>query len=140
MKINLIVGEKGSGKTKRLTELINQRAIYSNGSVVCIEKGDVSTFTVSHKVRLIDTDDCKIQGVNQLYGLIAGVLESNYDITDIFVDATFRIIGEKDINLLLELLKRIKENLNYDAELTFTVSCSPLLLTPDIFEKIAKVL
>ena len=55
--IKLFIGGKGSGKTKTLIELVNNATAASNGSVVCIEKGDKLTHDVTSKARLIDSDD-----------------------------------------------------------------------------------
>ena len=54
--IKLFIGSKGSGKTKTLIELTNNAAQTSNGSVVCIEKGDKLKHEITYKARLIDTD------------------------------------------------------------------------------------
>ena len=63
--IKLIVGNKGSGKTKKLIDLVNQTAETSKGNVVCIEKGDTLTFSVSHKARLIDIEAYGVSGYGE---------------------------------------------------------------------------
>lgn len=122
MRIQLIVGSKGTGKTKRFTKMINQRTSATNGSVVCIEKGDVSRFEVTHKARLIDVDEYKIAGSDELFGMICGLTASNYDITDIFVDATFRIIGTKSQKIIRELIEHLCL-VETDVAITMTISC-----------------
>ena len=92
--IKLFIGSKGSGKTKTLIEMVNNATANSNGSVVCIEKGDKLTHDITYKARLIDTDDYAIKTADTLYGFIAGVLASNSDITDIFVDSGLKICGD----------------------------------------------
>ena len=91
--IKLIIGGKGSGKTKTLIELVNSAAESTKGSVVCIEKGDKLNLDIIHKARLIDTDFYAIRDAVALYGFIAGILASNSDITDIFVDSSLKICG-----------------------------------------------
>ena len=54
--IKLIIGRKGSGKTKKLADMVNEAAAASLGNVVCIEKGDTLTYSVTHKARLIDAE------------------------------------------------------------------------------------
>jgi ABC-type phosphate/phosphonate transport system ATPase subunit len=87
----IIIGVKGTGKTKILIDMINSALDSSKGSVVCIEKGDNLRLTVSHKCRLINSDEYLVTDAQSLYGFIAGLLASNHDITDMFIDATFRI-------------------------------------------------
>ena len=91
--IKLFIGSKGSGKTKTLIELTNNAAQTSNGSVVCIEKGDKLKHEITYKARLIDTDAYAVCDAEALYGFIAGILASNNDITDIFVDSSLKICG-----------------------------------------------
>lgn len=87
----IIIGVKGTGKTKVLIDMINAALDSSKGSVVCIEKGDNLRLQVSHKCRLINSDEYMVEDAEALYGFIAGLLASNHDITDMFIDATFRI-------------------------------------------------
>ena len=89
--IKLIVGKKGSGKTKTLIDLVNTALSTSNGSVVCIEKGNKLNFEINYKCRLIDTDEYLVTDGQSLYGFIAGILASNHDVTDIFVDSALKI-------------------------------------------------
>ena len=91
--IKLLIGAKGSGKTKTLINLTNEAAETSKGSVVCIEKGDKLKHEITYKARLIDTDYYYINDAEALFGFIAGILASNNDITDIFVDSALKICG-----------------------------------------------
>lgn len=118
--IKLFIGAKGSGKTKTLIELVNNAASTSNGSVVCIEKGDKLRFDITSKARLIDTDSYKIDDADKLMGFIAGILASNNDITDIFVDSSLKICGN-DVEAFEKLLKDV-ENIVADVNLVMTVS------------------
>ena len=118
--IKLFVGSKGSGKTKTLIELTNNAAQNSNGSVVCIEKGDKLKHEITYKARLIDTDDYEINNAVSLYGFIAGILASNSDITDLFVDGTLKICLN-DVNAFAAILPKL-EVLAKDVNLVMTVS------------------
>ena len=89
--VKLIVGVRGTGKTKTLIEMVNGAAATSKGSVICIEKGNKLNYDITHKVRLIDVDEYFIADAQALYGFIAGISASDHDITDLFIDATFKI-------------------------------------------------
>ena len=82
--IKLIVGTKGSGKTKAMIDMINDSVKTSKGNVVVVEKGMKLTYEVPNAARLIDLDEYKIAGGEMLYGFVAGLLASNYDITDLY--------------------------------------------------------
>ena len=89
--LKLMIGVKGTGTTKALIEKVNAASATSHGDVVCIEKGTKLRFDISSKVRLVDTEEYLVSDAQALYGLIAGILASNYDVTDIFVDNTLKI-------------------------------------------------
>ena len=105
--IKLFIGAKGSGKTKTLIELVNNATEASKGSVVCIEKGDKLTHDVTYKARLVDTNDYAIEDAASLYGFIAGILASNNDITDVFVDSALKICGN-DNDSFAAMLKKLE--------------------------------
>ncbi len=118
--IKLFIGAKGSGKTKTLIELCNNAATTTNGSVVCIEKGDKLRLDIIHKARLIDTDDYAIKDADALYGFIAGILASNSDITDIFVDSALKIVNN-DTDAFAAMLKKL-EAVTPEVNLVITAS------------------
>lgn len=118
--IKLFIGAKGSGKTKTLIELVNNAAISTNGSVVCIEKGDKLRLDIIHKARLIDTDTYSVCDAEALYGFIAGILASNSDITDIFVDSALKIVGNDTVAFEAMLTKLTA--ITNDVNLIMTVS------------------
>lgn len=92
--VRLIVGLKGTGKTKMLIDMVNKATVESKGSVVCIERGSKLNYDITHKARLIDTDAYMVKDGQALYGFIAGITASNHDITDIFVDSALKICGD----------------------------------------------
>ena len=112
--IKLFIGAKGSGKTKTLIELVNNATAASKGSVVCIEKGDKLTHDVTYKARLVDTNDYAIEDSASLYGFIAGILASNNDITDVFVDSALKICGNdnESFEAMLKKIEKISANVN----------------------------
>ena len=118
--IKLFIGGKGSGKTKTLIEMVNNATASSNGSVVCIEKGDKLKLDITYKARLIDTDYYAVADAEALYGFIAGILASNSDITDIFVDSALKICGND--NASFEKMLGKLENITKDVNLVMTAS------------------
>ena len=105
--ITLIVGKKGSGKTKKLIERATKAVETSNGNVSVIEKGLKLTYDLPHQARLIDTDAYNVSGAQMLFGFVSGICAGNYDVTDIFIDSTLKIIGQ-DMNVF----KTFAESLN----------------------------
>ena len=129
--IKLIIGKKGSGKTKKLVDMVNAAAEQSLGNVVCIEKGDTLTYSVTHKARRIDAESYGISGYGEYYGMVAGIKAGNNDVTHIFGDATLRI-GERDFDKLAAFLERVSAI--SDVEFIFTVSADKEELPGKIFD------
>ena len=120
--LKLIIGVKGTGKTKTLINLVNGALEVTKGDVVCIEKGTQLRYDIKPAARLVNADEYMITDAQSLYGFIAGILASNHDVTDLFVDGTLKIC-QKDYsafdNLLAEL-ETLLEKININ--LTMTVS------------------
>lgn len=110
--VTLLIGKKGSGKTKKLIELVNSALEKSNGNVVVIEKGKQMTYNIPYAARLVDSDAYDIKGAATLQGFICGICAGNYDVTDIFVDSTLKITGTGagDIEPLVAELKKLSES------------------------------
>ena len=118
--IKLFIGAKGSGKTKTLIELVNKAVETSKGNVICIEKGDKLIHDITYKARLIDTDAYAVTDAEALYGFVAGILASNSDITDIFVDGGLKIVGN-DVVAFEAMLKKLEK---ITAEVNFVMTAS----------------
>ena len=120
--LKLIIGVKGTGKTKTLINLVNGALAVTKGDVVCIEKGVNLRYDIKPTARLVDADEYMITDAQSLYGFIAGILASNHDVTDLFIDGTLKIC-RGDIpafeNLVVELEKLVSK---IDINLTMTVS------------------
>jgi hypothetical protein len=121
--IQVITGRKGSGKTKILLGMIDDAVKASTGNIICIEKCMKLTYSVNHKVRLVDAERYNINGFDMFYGFVAGVLAGNYDIQEIYIDGILRI-GGRDYDELGKMLEKIAV-LAKDVKLVFTVSAEP---------------
>ena len=89
--LKLIIGVKGTGKTKTLIGMVNEAVDTSKGAVICIEKGDKLRYDVKYQARLIDTDEYFVDDAQSLFGFVAGIFASNHDVTDLFIDSALKI-------------------------------------------------
>ena len=89
--IRIMIGRKGSGKTKTLIDLVNTTVDTTDGAVVCIEKGDKLKYDIRYQCRLIDADRYLIADGQSLFGFVAGILASNHDVGEIFIDSVLKI-------------------------------------------------
>lgn len=137
--IYLILGNKGSGKTKRLIDLVNAAVEKSNGNVVCVEKERLLTYNVNYRARLVETDHYGISGYDAFYGFLSGIIAGDHDITDVLVDATLKI-GGKDYEALACFLEKVaKLSKIAEQDFTFTISADEAELPAKIFEFCEKI-
>lgn len=92
--LKVIIGVKGTGKTKALIALVNEAVEKSHGDVVCIEKGVKLRYDIKYRARLIDTNEYFVDDAQSLYGFVAGILASNHDVTDLFIDSSLKICND----------------------------------------------
>ncbi|MFI3249775.1 MAG: hypothetical protein R3Y07_02280 [Eubacteriales bacterium] len=119
----VIMGKKGSGKTKQMIQMINAAAETENGNVVCIEYGKKLTFDVSHRIRLVESSAYPIDDYAALRGFLSGLYAGNFDITHIFVESLTKIVpGVCDANTEKFLDWTEDFGRSHDVKFTITIS------------------
>ena len=91
--IHVIMGLKGSGKTKKMIDSINAALASANGDVVCIEYGKKLTYDINYRVRLVDSKEYGINNLEMLKGFLSGLHAGNFDITNVYIDNLYKTIG-----------------------------------------------
>ncbi len=132
--IKLLIGEKGTGKTKKLINCVNAALDSSNGHVVCVEQDDLLRYQISYKVRLLAASNYKIEGYDAFYGFLSGLCAGDHDITDILIDATLKIGGRNYEELADFLVKVANLSKLTGTNFTFTISTEKANLPAKIFE------
>ena len=123
--IHVIMGLKGSGKTKKMIDSINEALASASGDVVCIEYGKKLTYDINYRVRLVDSKEYGICNLDMLKGFLSGLHAGNFDITNVYVDNLYKTIGtdratgEAFIHWCAEFAKA------NDMNITVTVSDDP---------------
>ena len=121
--LKLIMGLKGSGKTKRLVDMVREAVNEETGDVVVIEKERKLTFDIPYQARLIDAGDYDIGSFEFLKGIICGVHAGNYDITHFFIDNFYKLVNDKspeELETFLDWVNRFSEQ----EHISFVVSVS----------------
>jgi len=131
--VKLIMGLKGSGKTKQMIELVKKAVLEEHGDVICLEKGPKLTYDIPHKARLISSTQYNFGSYEFLKGFISGLNASNYDISHVFIDGLQKIVdtdNEVELETLLTWLTELskRENINF----TITYSADPALAGPGV--------
>ena len=120
--VKIIAGAKGSGKTARLVDEINQVAM-TDSNVVCVERGNRLDQLLKHSVRLINVKEYPVEGFDQLLAFIGGICSKDYDLTHIYIDSIAKVASCNDINALSEFLGKLDAFLK-DTPITATIVLS----------------
>ena len=122
--LKLIIGVKGTGKTKALINMVNSAVDTSTGDVVCIEKGVKLRYDVKHQARLIDANEYFVDDAQSLFGFVAGIFASNHDVTDLFIDSALKIC-QNDMaafDKFLDEMNALVEKLNINVVMTSSLA------------------
>ena len=133
--IRVIMGKKGSGKTKQMIEMINTAVQTEHGNVVCIEKGNKLTFDVHYQIRLVESSQYDIANYTAMKGFISGLYAGNFDITHVFIDSLTKIVGgvcDNETEKFLDWLNNFGEAHNIKFTITISDDAS---LAPDGVKK-----
>jgi len=131
--VKLIVGPKGTGKTKSLVELVKFAVEHESGSVVFLEKDKTLTYDIPYTVRLIHINDYDFGTIEFFKGFISGLHAANYDISHVFIDSLFKMFSETDMDKTAKLLDELnafgqKENISF----TITATADPMAVGDNI--------
>ena len=130
--IHVIMGLKGSGKTKKLLDSIQETVSSASGDVVCIEYGKKLTYDVNYRVRLVDSEEYGIATPDMLKGFLSGLHAGNFDITNVYIDNLYKTIGVDRAageEFILWCAEFAKTN---NMEITVTVSDDPAEASEEI--------
>ena len=121
--VKIFAGLKGSGKTKNLIEMVNAAVNTTNGNVVCIEKGVKLRYDVKYQARLINTKEYFVDDAQALFGFVAGILASNHDVTDLFIDSALKICQNDAVafDKFLDEMNTLIEKLNVNVVITSSI-------------------
>ncbi len=131
--VRVIMGKKGSGKTKQMIDLINTAIENEHGNVVCIERNRKLTYDIHYSIRLVEASDYDIGTFEFLKGVISGLYAGNYDITHIFIDSLCKVVpceGGPEVEEFLDWLNRFSEQNNI--KFTVTISDNAELATEGV--------
>ena len=120
--VQLIVGNKGKGKTRFLLEKVNNDVKEAVGSVVYLDKSPKHMYELNNKVRLIDVSDYMIENTDGFLGFVSGIISQDHDLQQMYFDSFLKIAKAeaKDMASVVEKLDKISSKFGVD----FVVSVS----------------
>lgn len=132
--VKLLIGTKGTGKTKVLLDNVNSAISSADGNVVFISSNtSQDMYNISSKARMIDTSEFDIASWDALFAFICGIISGNYDITNVFVDGTLKIVKELDgFESFLEKIEEIGKKFDVKFEMSVSIDAAS---APDYIKK-----
>lgn len=122
--VELLIGKKGTGKTKTLIEHVNNAASVAKGNVVFISKDSSrSMYDIKSKVRMVETKEFTMESYKEFLGFICGIISRDFDITNIFIDGIFKIVGTDALDGFEDFLAKL-EDLSQKLNISFNISVS----------------
>jgi hypothetical protein len=121
--VELIVGEKGKGKTREMLERANEAVKKANGSVIYLDRNNDHMFELNNSIRLINFKRYDLKSTDGFLGFVSGVLSQNKDIEYFFIDG-FTDLAKIDVSVALEDTISALEKLSEDFQVNFILSVS----------------
>lgn len=122
--VQLLIGKKGTGKTKALIESVNSAVNVAKGNVVFISNNTSrNMYDINSRVRMADTSEFDIESYSDFIGFICGIVSGNFDITNIFVDGIFKIVGTDNLEGFESFLDRL-DSMSVKFNISFVISVS----------------
>ena len=131
--VKLLMGLKGSGKTKKLVDMVCEAIENGKGDVVVIEKERKLTYDIPYQARLVDAGAYGIDTYELLKGMLCGMHAGNYDITNVFVDNFFKLTGDKSSDSLVVFVKWLEKfSENEKVDFVLSISADPSEMSDEL--------
>ena len=126
--VQIIVGVKGKGKTKRLLEMANEAVKNAKGTVVYLDKSAKHMYELSNKIRLINVNDYEIMSSDGFTGFLSGIISQDHDLETMFLDSFLKLANLEggDITPVVDTLEKIGEKYNVNFVLSVSMDAADL--------------
>ena len=131
--VKVIMGVKGTGKTKQMIDLINNAVTSEHGNVVCIERTPKLTYDIHYQIRLVDASQYELDTFESLKGFVCGLYAGNFDITHIFIDSLCKVVPSDcgpEVDKFLNWLDNFSSKNNI--KFTVTISADAALASDEV--------
>ena len=126
--VQLIVGNKGKGKTRQLLDRENSQIKEISGNIVFLDKNTKHMYELNNKVRLIDVSQCMIENSSEFTGFVSGIISQDHDLQQMYFDNFLKIacLEGQDITAIVEKLDKLSKNSDVDFVLSVSMDESEL--------------
>lgn len=134
--VQLIIGNKGKGKTKHLLDKVNNDIKNISGNIVYLDKSTRHMYDLNNKVRLIDVSRFMIENSKEFIGFVSGIISQDHDLEQMYFDSflTLASTSVSEIGPIVEKLEKISQSFGVDFILS--VSADKEELPEEVKEKV----
>ena len=134
--VQLIVGNKGKGKTKQLLDRVNSEIKEISGNIVYLDKSTKHMYELNNKVRLIDVSQYLIENSSEFVGFVCGILSQDHDLQQMYFDSFLKIshLEDQDIIATIEKLERLSKA--FDVNFILSISKDADELPAELKDKV----
>ena len=135
--VELIVGNKGKGKTKHLLDKVNKAIKSASGNIVYLDKNTDNMFELNNKIRLINVSDYLIDNPGEFIGFVSGILSQDNDLEQIYIDCFLILAGSDQPDPVFDALRKLNTlSEKFDVDFTVVISFEEKAFPDDLREKI----
>ena len=120
--VQLIVGNKGKGKTKVLLDKANSAVKTILGNICYLDKSSKHMFELNNRVRLINVNDFMIEDADEFLGFVAGIISQDHDLEQMYFDSFLDISHLKDKNIGPAIAKLQKYSDAFHVDFVLSIS------------------
>ncbi len=122
--VQLIIGEKGKGKTKYLLDKVNNEIQSASGNIVYLDKSTKHMYELNNKIRLIDVSSYMVESADEFAGFICGIISQDHDLQQMYVDSFLKIacVEDTDVEAALNKLSAVSEKFGVDFVISISVT------------------
>ena len=134
--VQLIVGQKGKGKTKYLLDKVNSEVKNVSGNIVYLDKSTKHMFELNNKVRLIDVSDFSFVNSDEFIGFVCGIISQDHDLQQMYFDSFLKIAKLEGCNISAVVGKLDKLSEQFGVDFVLSVSCDEKELDDSVKSKV----
>ncbi len=133
--LKIVIGPKGSGKTRKMVDVLNHMATDQHLNVACIERGGRLDGYIKPQIRLVDVAEYPVSSFNELLSFIAGISAKDFDMNELFIDSIFKVAKSESIEELVTFAKNLDRfSTEHDFNATITLSAEKEDLPSDLVD------
>ena len=134
--IQLIIGEKGKGKTKILLDKVNEAAKNAKGNLVFVDKDSSHMFELKNSIRLVNASEYSVASAEEFTGFVSGIISADHDLEQLFLDGYMILASAESHNMEDSLLKIDEVSSRFNVTVTISISVTKDELPEQLKDKV----